>query len=599
MNIRKSLLAVALLSASLPAAAQTFNNTIFFGDSLTDSGTFQLALAQNPAVGPSGAALIGKFTTNPYLVWSEQLARRYGVVLKPSNVGGSNYAVGGARAGVDSAGPVGPQPAVRTQVGAYLAAHGGKADPNALYSVWAGGNDMLGVMAGLPAQTTIAAAVTSQVQTVGALQAAGARYILVPTLPDLGLTPAARAAGAVGMAGATQGAQAYNAGLYGGLTGNGISFIPVDTFGLLREVSANAAAFGYTNVTGMACTNAQSLTCLPANYAAPNAPETYMFADSVHPTGKTHTIMADLAYSMIEGPRMVQLAGYSLSNSGAMRADRVYGAASTPAADGTRWWADIRGTMQDYDDGDVYDGAGAGLLLGGTFGSGGLSFGPFIGFTKQSNDAGNDMGSFDQTESTLGGFVRWTGGPVWATAQASYSKVSSDIDREVKLGPVTRVHSGSHDGNALALGAQVGLNFSHGNIEHGPFIGALKQKIELDGYVESDPTLSTALSFNDRTVDRTTARAGWRAQFNHGNLKPYASISWNRDLKDPLEQTSATALSTNVTYSVPAVNFDRTFGVVNAGVKTALLGHDADVGISATVSQSDALQAMVYASFGF
>ena len=71
----RSLLAAALAIAALPAAAQTYSQTVFFGDSLTDSGLNRPALVQ---IGGPAAAIIGKFTTNPTLVWSEYLADYYG-----------------------------------------------------------------------------------------------------------------------------------------------------------------------------------------------------------------------------------------------------------------------------------------------------------------------------------------------------------------------------------------------------------------------------------------------------------------------------------------------------------------------------------------
>ena len=47
------------------------------------------------------------------------------------------------------------------------------------------------------AQAIIGGAVTAQIGLVGALTQAGAQYILVPTIPDLGLTPASRAGGGI------------------------------------------------------------------------------------------------------------------------------------------------------------------------------------------------------------------------------------------------------------------------------------------------------------------------------------------------------------------------------------------------------------------
>ena len=88
----RSLLAVALAVAAAPALAgdSPYSQTVFFGDSLTDSGHFRPALVQ--AVGPNGA-LLGRFTTNPGLVWSEYLAAYYGTDASTDNQGGSNYAV--------------------------------------------------------------------------------------------------------------------------------------------------------------------------------------------------------------------------------------------------------------------------------------------------------------------------------------------------------------------------------------------------------------------------------------------------------------------------------------------------------------------------
>ena len=69
-----------------PAAAQ-FSQFYFFGDSLTDAGSFKPVL-------PPGT---GKFTINPGPIWAEVLAQRYGSTATPANQGGNDYAEGGAR----------------------------------------------------------------------------------------------------------------------------------------------------------------------------------------------------------------------------------------------------------------------------------------------------------------------------------------------------------------------------------------------------------------------------------------------------------------------------------------------------------------------
>jgi outer membrane lipase/esterase len=52
-----------------------FTSIYYFGDSLTDSGTYKPVL-------PPGTGL---FTTNPGPVWSQVLASRYGVAADPAN----------------------------------------------------------------------------------------------------------------------------------------------------------------------------------------------------------------------------------------------------------------------------------------------------------------------------------------------------------------------------------------------------------------------------------------------------------------------------------------------------------------------------------
>ena len=139
-------LAAALALAAVPAfAGDTFSRTVFFGDSLTDAGYFRPLLVQQ--AGP-GAAILGRFTTNPGLTWAEWLADYYGTNASANGNGqvGDNYAVGGAMVATDRNGPpFGLTPSLRSQMTRYLAANGGRADPDALYTVWGGANDLFSI----------------------------------------------------------------------------------------------------------------------------------------------------------------------------------------------------------------------------------------------------------------------------------------------------------------------------------------------------------------------------------------------------------------------------------------------------------------------
>ena len=115
--------------------------------------------------------------------------------------GGNIFAQGGARVALPSAStpPGGAQRPVSTQIDEYLAANGGVADSNALFTVWAGGNDFLQNFALLQAgqitsaqlQTNVFGAVTAEVGQVGRLVQAGARNIVVFGGYDPAAAPAA------------------------------------------------------------------------------------------------------------------------------------------------------------------------------------------------------------------------------------------------------------------------------------------------------------------------------------------------------------------------------------------------------------------------
>jgi len=188
-RVLPALVLSALGAVAAPQAdAAQFSGFYVFGDSLSDAGYYRPFLA-GLGLPASVVGQLGRFTTNPGPVWSEIVSSYYGYTPAPSNVSGGNiYAQGGA------------QRPVSTQIDEFLARSGGAADPNALYAVWAGGNDFLqnsqalatGAITSAQLQTNVLGAATAEIQQIARLQAAGARYILVFGLPDIGGTPSAK-----------------------------------------------------------------------------------------------------------------------------------------------------------------------------------------------------------------------------------------------------------------------------------------------------------------------------------------------------------------------------------------------------------------------
>ncbi len=188
---------LALLMTSTTAFAG-FDQLYIFGDSLSDSGAY---------VGNLDAQGGQRFTTDPGLVWVENLGLIWGVPVtanNPNNLNtdpdGNNYAQGGAQ--VSSPIGIGSTPSPQNadpiidQLQTYLGGHA-SADSNALYIVWGGANDIFynaQLSAGGADPDDITSNLfTSALELNGVIQTLaqhGAQVILVPLLPDIGKTPA-------------------------------------------------------------------------------------------------------------------------------------------------------------------------------------------------------------------------------------------------------------------------------------------------------------------------------------------------------------------------------------------------------------------------
>ena len=191
------LLAYVLIAVLAPALALAapITSLVVVGDSLSDQG--------------NGFILTGgTFPPPPYdqrasngPVAVEYLASALGVPLTPSGAGGTNYAVLGAATGAvgipslppltteNSAALLYGQAALEgtsllTQTGVILGL-GPVADPNALFFVWGGANDLFIN----PSAATLGDAVNNLAAIISMLYGSGARQFLVPNLPDLSLTP--------------------------------------------------------------------------------------------------------------------------------------------------------------------------------------------------------------------------------------------------------------------------------------------------------------------------------------------------------------------------------------------------------------------------
>ena len=599
-----ALVASAMLISAPAAHAIKFSGVYVFGDSLSDAGYFRpfLVAIGTPAATAAG---LGRFTTNPGPVWSELIAQTYGGNAAPSNAGGGIYAQGGARAQGDSSStfPGFAQRPSGTQIGEYLASAGGSANPNGLYAVWFGANDIfqnfVGIAGGTVNPTTVInTAAGTEIAQITRLQAAGARYVLVFNLPDLGSTPAFSpgVVGAAGSAAATGLAVAYNATLFAGLAGKKV--IPVDTFALFADVKANAAAFGFTNTTGVACNAtppAGLIACGPSNLVTPGAASSYLFADSVHPTTASQAIVADFVKSLIDGPNAYStLAEVPLSSraSHIRTLDEGLRAGQTleigklvafAAGDGGKY--DISTNALSPQSNTKNRGGSVGVTMRA---SEALTVGVAAGKSTADTSLGS-AGKFDLDETALSLFaaLKWDGlyGNIMVTAADLRFK---NVQRFVKLGIVNRVASSSTKGSNFSSSYTLGYDFNLGKVAVGPFASLTSQAVDVSDFTESGSGSADLRIFQQNRRSRVVS-GGLRASVDLGNWTPYARVSIDKEMtnNDRFISASPVSVAAGLTYDIPGYKGDDSWVTTVVGIRGRITDR---IGLSAAYSKVSSRQ---------
>ncbi|MGD9646740.1 MAG: SGNH/GDSL hydrolase family protein [Pirellulales bacterium] len=256
----------------VPCQAVTISEIVTFDSSLSDTGNASL---HN---GPLPPPYDGNRATNG-LVWVEDLAQLLGVsVPTPSELGGSNYAWGGAGAGSDF-------PHVGWQINQYLAGHSPRTTD--LFVLSGGQNDLYD-----GADPIVVA--DQMVDHVAKLASAGAANILVNNLIPMGRTPlmsefSPEVADLLNYLAST-----FNAELASQLgvlsqTMN-VNIVILDWYSLANSIIDDPTASGLTNATDAAF---DGVTVVPN-------PDEYLFWDGIHPSARGHELLAQAAYDAVQ-----------------------------------------------------------------------------------------------------------------------------------------------------------------------------------------------------------------------------------------------------------------------------------------------------------
>jgi outer membrane lipase/esterase len=344
MKAATGLMAATLCVFAFQAAAATYDNLFVFGDSTVDSGWWSGALAtpaqcdgvtapcetgssgkdalirNSIAAGgspPANGAPVGAGNMNNV----QLLAADFGLTANPANQpGGTNYAISGAlSAPVSGAGNLNPNPnlpSTMAQIADYLSAHGGVADPKALYVISSGGNDVTYAndnFTTLAAKETFlsnqASALAGEIAT---LQADGAKSLVIYGLQSSDTLPTF-----------------MTNTLFSDLKKDGVNFLGIDIAGLIATVEADPTAYGFTAATvmpgvvgtstgsacvtetgapststgwGQWCANTTTPSSLYAYLRSANSEQTSFFTDDQHLSAAGQQIEANFVFDEITTP---------------------------------------------------------------------------------------------------------------------------------------------------------------------------------------------------------------------------------------------------------------------------------------------------------
>jgi len=312
----------ALLALAPALASAQWSSITFFGDSFSDMGLSDVLAAAagipDPTPeppywpGPPPFNFPGTTTNGP--TWTAYFASLLGrpgdgltAIAPPGIPSGNNFAISGARTGLfGTAGyPIGLQSQLGlfagfSPPGVSLTLTPRVVDPNGLYVVWAGVNDIRDLADLAPANPlpAIQTAVANVAGVVASLAANGARSFLVPqapnssVVPEVALSPATAARRAAYTA-------TFNALLAGAIAQLSVQF-PTARFSTfdLNPLYAAIVADAATGGTQYGITNVDR-PCLPGFGVPASDCDVALFSDALHPTTRAHALVAGVAFDAV------------------------------------------------------------------------------------------------------------------------------------------------------------------------------------------------------------------------------------------------------------------------------------------------------------
>lgn len=650
MQHKLNKLALALIGINCGAAmAGQFSDAYFFGDSLTDSGAFagqnyNAITGGNPAI---FATVNPKFTSANGKVWAEflttTLTGKTLVANNPLNAAnapatGTNYAQGGAQVnttpGVGAAPGTLPPPyntsgspailaaTINSQVSTFMAQKGNVADPNALYAVYGGANDIFYLArflstaqqnpAGVPgfiAQTTgpakaifqqiatgalsptdgakavLAQAASDMATQISRLQAAGAKYVLLPMLPDMGTTPYG-INNPTAAATLTSLSTNYNSLLQKTVSGAGLNVIPIDVRSVTDELIKNPAKYGLTNVTTAGCALFGAATSELCGSMVTGG-DSYMFADQVHPTQAAHQILGDYAAgvttTLLNVAPAVASTMQQLPLSNGENIARIVDN-HTRSLEGTRnLTGDYRIFMDLSSNPTDIDSTGYGPSFNAKSSTGSVTVGVdlllnnngFAGFALGRHQYGGKFSEgtakLDGEETSLSFYGKAFAGKAYLGWLLGIGMVDyNNVDTHLNAGAISDTKHGETTADRKMARIEAGLPLSVGSmLTITPKLDVTQQNLHISAFADNGSN-ATRMTMGAQNVKSLVGGAGLalEGQFQSTgfSIRPYLEGSYKHEFKDDMRSVDVGVGSMLMTYKAELAKVDTSYGTVDVGI---------------------------------
>ncbi|PKH81301.1 autotransporter outer membrane beta-barrel domain-containing protein, partial [Psychrobacter sp. 4Bb] len=338
-------------------------------------------------------------------------------------------------------------------------------------------------------------------------------------------------------------------------------------------------------VTDEACgDNNSSLTCGRNTLVETDANENYFFADSIHPTGATHQLIADYANAVVTAPSLIGVLPHIATTTGLATNERLQSHVnqiqSSEQKPARTLWAVGEVANQEIAgfDGDN----NTQVLLGVDFAhpnSANAVTGLYGNITQkdfENSDVGTGLSDIDLGEIGFGVYHSNKFGGLQINGAAGFGNMDVDVTRAVTLGSNQQQFKSNADGKRFYANLQAGYPMQVSNIAVTPYIGATASRVKIDGLKEKEMS-GIAMQFDEQKYSTTYGKLGLKA--NHSlmeNLNLFGDIHYQKQLSDNREAVTA-RLNTlpNISFETPMVETDddnvamtlglsRSFGLLNA-----------------------------------